>query len=661
MPFDNFPMSKYRNQILENRKVNPDSDDRNTASYYLLCIARYAMLKTAIDMNPFKSTHFAWLNMCIQRMGSKNVKELPRVFSGFRDKFSTCYIDYIPKDQLLSAVRSGRCGMCSGFFTGRADYMKSFCNKIEEKFLHYLQLGYGHADEQLFSAVYFDHPEIFEVYYGDYTEMVTNYNWIQERPSEPLRLLISGSYNARDYVTCLPACKKLWDSYLNGYAVLQEWEIVQLASMYRTCNLKQELRYMNEHAIEIDPLVEEHIEQLQVSRYVTEDCVVLELGARYGMVSCAINRKLKNPRNQVSVEPDQTVWDCLEANRNRNDCSFNIFKGFVSKVPLRLDPGLDKCNRGYAATSVNDSSSTVHRMTLDDVQNQYGLRFDTLVADCEGYLESFFDENPELYSQLRLVILEQDYPEKCNYAKINEQFRLHGFICIEVDDGRLVWRKPPVTGNLPQLVYSFWTGSNEMSDSRKRSINQMKEIVGVQFVLVTKDMIPNYILKDHPLHEAYQYLSDTHKSDYLRTYFMHFYGGGYSDIKLQTGSWLPAFEQLAKSDQWMCGFKEIPGGIAYPPYEDKWPIMIGCSAFICKPQTPLTTEWYTTMLKMLDEKLELLKLHPAVSPSDHCDSGSGYPLTTGGVTGYVLHKVSYNYLDHILRTLPPCDFTWGYR
>jgi len=233
--FEDFTLTKYRNKILENRIVNPDPDDRNTASYYLLCMARYAMLKRVIAENPFKSTHFAWLNICIQRMGPKNVEELPHVFSGFRNKFSTCYIDYIPRDQLMVALRTGRCSMCSGFFTGRADYMKRFCDEIEEKFLYYLDLGVGHADEQLFSAVYFDSPEIFEVYYGDYTEMVTNYNWVQERASEPLRLLIRGSFAAGDYTTCLPACVKLWNSFKKGRAQLRNWEVLYLVSFYRSC------------------------------------------------------------------------------------------------------------------------------------------------------------------------------------------------------------------------------------------------------------------------------------------------------------------------------------------------------------------------------------------------------------------------------------------
>jgi len=48
-------------------------------------------------------------------------------------------------------------------------------------------------------------------------------------------------------------------------------------------------------------------EQKLVNIYIQPDDVVLELGARYGTVSCNINKKLNNKLNQVSVEPDSRV------------------------------------------------------------------------------------------------------------------------------------------------------------------------------------------------------------------------------------------------------------------------------------------------------------------------------------------------------------------
>ena len=54
----------------------------------------------------------------------------------------------------------------------------------------------------------------------------------------------------------------------------------------------------------------EHIEKHEqdlANEYILEDDVVLELGARYGSVSCIINSKLNNKNNQVVVEPDDRV------------------------------------------------------------------------------------------------------------------------------------------------------------------------------------------------------------------------------------------------------------------------------------------------------------------------------------------------------------------
>jgi len=232
MNFEDFPMCQYRELLNENRRKIPDIDERNTVSYYLLCMARYTMLKKAIETNPFGSTHFLWLNICIERMGIRNVREIPRVFQIHRDKFSTCYIDYQPRENYLENVmRWGTCSMCSGFFTGNAHYMKEFCDRVEEEFVECAKLGYGHADEQLFSLVYFDKPDIFEVYYGDYTEMITNYEWIHERASEPLRLLIQHSYEAKDFATCRTACEKLWDSCMRGYSRLSADEIRHLSAL----------------------------------------------------------------------------------------------------------------------------------------------------------------------------------------------------------------------------------------------------------------------------------------------------------------------------------------------------------------------------------------------------------------------------------------------
>ena len=218
-------------------------------------------------------------------------------------------------------------------------------------------------------------------------------------------------------------------------------------------------------------------------------------------------------------------------------------------------------------------------------------------------------------------------------------------------------RKTESLAKVEYTIYCFWTGNNEMSDNRIECLENLKNVSECNVLLITKYNLSDYILSDVPLHPAFQYLSETHKADYLRTYFMHFYGGGYSDIKKTTGSWIPSFNKLKSNDNyWMCGYKETKLGVAYEPHTDKWESLIGNGAYICKPQTLLTKEWYNSMLALLDIKLELLKINPSTNPQDSSESGTGYPIGWNEMLGRIFHNISYKYKEHMLNTLPICIF-----
>lgn len=235
--FETLPMTQYRAKIAENRVKYPyRGDERNTPSYYLLCMARYAMLKQVMNDNPYQSSHFSWLNICIERMGYKNLIHLDSVFRGKpRDKVSTCYIDYIPETLVKNVpayLETGRCSLCSGFFTGRKEYLYDFCNRVEEKFVYFMHLGYGHADEQLFSAVYFNKQDLFDLYYGDYSNMITNYRKAYDNLEMPLRNIAVKSFKAADWVTSFNACNFLWMTVTEKAGDLPKKDLHALLTMF---------------------------------------------------------------------------------------------------------------------------------------------------------------------------------------------------------------------------------------------------------------------------------------------------------------------------------------------------------------------------------------------------------------------------------------------
>lgn len=224
-----------------------------------------------------------------------------------------------------------------------------------------------------------------------------------------------------------------------------------------------------------------------------------------------------------------------------------------------------------------------------------------------------------------------------------------------------------------QTVYCFWTGNNEMSSNRKKCINSIRKNIGCQVILITPDNLSNYISHKYPLHRSYEYLSYTHKADYLRTYMMHVHGGGYTDIKETTISWLPYFKQLNDDkNKWAIGYKEIgAGGVACNTNCEEvirnWDKLIGNGCYIFKKQTPLTSDWFNGMNAKLDEKYELLKANPAQAPddvpgkeiilSDGTKINSQYPMGWSEMLGGIFHPICYKYHDRLLNTLPPPIFS----
>ena len=238
----------HRDKVADNRKTNNYYiDNRNTPSYYMFCMARYLMLKEVIEENYFESTHFAWINFCIERMGYQNLIHLEEALAVNREKFSTCYIDYIPEEIVRDVPQYywyGRCSMCSGFFTGNKEYMYKACELIEDRFLDFLDSGHGHADEQLYSAVYFDYPEIFDHYYGDYLQMITNYKYIYDAADAPINNFIRNSFDSKNYKKCYEACQYVWKSYCLGKCEIPDDYIEYLFIRYMWC--KTHLKDMND-------------------------------------------------------------------------------------------------------------------------------------------------------------------------------------------------------------------------------------------------------------------------------------------------------------------------------------------------------------------------------------------------------------------------------
>jgi FkbM family methyltransferase len=200
------------------------------------------------------------------------------------------------------------------------------------------------------------------------------------------------------------------------------------------------LSILDERGNQVNSKLIEHVEQAMAETYIEPSDVVLELGARYGSVSCRINLKLRDKTKQVSVEPDSRVWDALETNKSSNKCQFHIVKGCISKTARAIIQ--QTVANGYATTTIEDSSSQVPHFTLDEIKTLTGIdRFTVVFADCEGCLGYFLKENPTILESLRLFLFEADNPSFCDYDELQTILKQKGFQ--EIKGGfHSVWRNP---------------------------------------------------------------------------------------------------------------------------------------------------------------------------------------------------------------------------
>lgn len=221
---------------------------------------------------------------------------------------------------------------------------------------------------------------------------------------------------------------------------------------------------------------------------------------------------------------------------------------------------------------------------------------------------------------------------------------------------------------LNRAIYCFWVGKNNlnMSSNRLASLNSLVENSGVEVRLIDNNNLHNYILDGHPLHEGYEYLSDVHKADYLRTYFMNFYGGGYSDIKPCNWDWNPYFDSLVNSEFYGIGAPEDEFELSVTPkirpwIGKYWKRLMTNDLYIFKSNTPFTNAWYNTLIHLMDSKLELLVAHPAENEREAADTMvTRYPIEWGEILLEVFHPLCFLFSEKLLIEMP-VPITTNYR
>jgi len=205
-------------------------------------------------------------------------------------------------------------------------------------------------------------------------------------------------------------------------------------------------------------------------------------------------------------------------------------------------------------------------------------------------------------------------------------------------------------GNMNRRIFCFWTGRNEMSEYRKHTLQELGKTSCCEVEIITPDNLKYYLSPEHPLHESYNYLTLRHKSHYLKYYFMHFYGGGYSSIKSTSETWKYAFNDIERFE--MVYVNSSRNKIV----DDDTCVKktLSMESCIVRPNTEFTSELYSRMIRLMDEKETALKNMTFIPVPQECNERNDkYPVKCDEIED-IFYDVITKYVDstHLLYTVP---------
>lgn len=174
---------------------------------------------------------------------------------------------------------------------------------------------------------------------------------------------------------------------------------------------------------------------------------------------------------------------------------------------------------------------------------------------------------------------------------------------------------------VPFVIWCYWEGE-PMSGNRLLSFSYLTQNIGVPVCLITPENINLFIKKEHPLPVAYPHLSIVHRSDYIRAYLLHHYGGGWHDIKATEVSYADVWHQFQDDAIWIIGKAETKKGAAkvydidgrYMP--DNYEKLIAVPSWVGRANTPLSEQLLSGIEQLINNYAKILSCYPSKHPRD---------------------------------------------
>jgi len=221
-PFEETYFYKHLDRLKELQKsftILNGHIEHETPMYIILNNNKFDFMEDAIKLNPFKSTHFIWMDFGINHV-ALNCEKIHEWINKVPDKIKQlCINPYIENRYDKEMFKYIYHHTAGGLFTGSSKNLLKYCGLFKQKTEQIYNENWYQIDEAVMTMVQRGNPDLFEFFYGDYQGIISNY----VTPVHNIDLIFTSIQKYMDYnkpkeaYNILCYCHKYFEKNLNSH------------------------------------------------------------------------------------------------------------------------------------------------------------------------------------------------------------------------------------------------------------------------------------------------------------------------------------------------------------------------------------------------------------------------------------------------------------
>lgn len=170
---------KYLDRITELQHIfhiyNGDLK-HETPLYVILNNNKFHFIDKAIVINPFQSSHFLWMDFGINHI-AENTERIHDWILSIPNKIKQlCINPYVePIENDKNTFHNIYHHIAGGLFSGNIEYLQKYSQAFKDKTLQIYNENWWQVDEAVMTIICRENPDWFDLFYGDYVGIISNY------------------------------------------------------------------------------------------------------------------------------------------------------------------------------------------------------------------------------------------------------------------------------------------------------------------------------------------------------------------------------------------------------------------------------------------------------------------------------------------------------